>query len=154
VANVPFRLDEDRIEFRLAGVFPACCGGPVGRCDQPKEIKRRTDVVGVFPNPAAVLLLADAALVEQHDDWEAGDRRYLPEAFMTLLSALNAPARERVEEVVSLRELSTAQSNQLTRTVLSSSTTQRDLTPCCWHGLTSQGPRNLVSTSSDVFVLT
>ncbi len=42
-----------------------------------KEIKRRTDVVRVFPNPAALLRLAGAVLVEQHDEWEAGDRRYL-----------------------------------------------------------------------------
>lgn len=40
-----------------------------------KEIKRRTDVVGVFPNPAALLRLADAVLVEQHDECEAGERR-------------------------------------------------------------------------------
>ena len=31
-----------------------------------KEIKRRTDVAGVFPNPAALLLLAGAVLVEAH----------------------------------------------------------------------------------------
>ena len=41
-----------------------------------KEIKRRTVVVGVFPNPAALLRLADAVLADQYDEWEAGDLRY------------------------------------------------------------------------------
>ncbi len=56
-----------------------------------KEIKRSTDVVGVFPNPAALLRLAGAVLVEQHDEWEAGDRRYLSEASMAALNTENVP---------------------------------------------------------------
>jgi transposase-like protein len=69
-----------------------------------KEIKRRTDVVGVFPNPAALLRLAGAVLVEQHDEWEAGERRYFSEASMLELKTMNTPA-DTIEEVSTLPEL-------------------------------------------------
>lgn len=59
-----------------------------------KEIKRRTDVVGIFPNPAALLRLAGAVLVEQHDEWEAGGRRYLSQASMAELDTTTHPIEE------------------------------------------------------------
>jgi putative transposase len=59
-----------------------------------KEIKRRTDVVGVFPSPAALLRLAGAVLAEIHDEWQVSDRRYLSETSMAQLSAPTADAEE------------------------------------------------------------
>jgi putative transposase len=52
-----------------------------------KEIKRRTDVVGVFPNPTALLRLAGCVLIEVHDEWQIAERRYLSEGSMALIDA-------------------------------------------------------------------
>lgn len=57
-----------------------------------KEVKRRTDVVGVFPNDAALLRLTACVLIETHDEWAAGERRYLSEASMAALNGTNIAA--------------------------------------------------------------
>jgi len=44
-----------------------------------REIARRSDVVGIYPNDAALLRLATSLLIEQNDEWLVG-RRYMSEA--------------------------------------------------------------------------
>jgi transposase-like protein len=51
-----------------------------------REIGRRTDGVGVFPNDAALLRLAGSLLIEQNDEWLVS-RRYLSEASMAELTS-------------------------------------------------------------------
>jgi putative transposase len=50
-----------------------------------REIKRRCDVIDVFPNDAAIDRLMTAVIVEQHDEWTVAERRYLSETSMARL---------------------------------------------------------------------
>lgn len=68
-----------------------------------KEIGRRSDVVGIFPNDAAAIRLCGALLIEQNDEWLVG-RRYLSAESLALL--LEEQGDEEPEEVSQLQAAS------------------------------------------------
>lgn len=46
-----------------------------------KEVKRRADVVGIFPNEASIMRLIGAVLFEQNDEWQTASCYMMVEAF-------------------------------------------------------------------------
>jgi len=54
-----------------------------------KEVKRRADVVGIFPNEQSIIRLIGAILLEQNDEWQLQSRYMQVEAMSELNPQLN-----------------------------------------------------------------
>lgn len=63
-----------------------------------KEVKRRADVVEIFPNPAALLRLATAVVMEAHDEWQV-TRRYVSDVSMDELRAVIAAKEHATKQL-------------------------------------------------------
>lgn len=68
-----------------------------------REIGRRTDVVGIFPNDAALIRLVGMVLIEQDDEWKVG-RRYFSQGSMALLRTPSVAVLDVPPEAVLTQE--------------------------------------------------
>ncbi len=72
-----------------------------------REIRRRTDVVGIFPDRNSVIRLVGAVLAEQHDEWIEGRRYFgLDVLQRSRLTLISTPTSEEVNQPLTATAIS------------------------------------------------